>query len=461
MNDTYKKIFIYTYAILILASLNVNPNTFFSDSISETVRILNIFRFIFPSLMLVIFIILNKKKYFTILSSNNSINTKLVALFFLILLTFSLSKNFFAIENLYFILYLNIFAYVYILSNYYKPQSLFKNFILILAVYFSYWSLNIIYDLYNYNNSFVSILFNLRNTYAHQLDYMRFLGNSYLNSNGAARVLSIIFLIIFSYQLFFKKKYLNYICLLVLIFLIYSLQSRFSFYGLFLAILLLIIFNNKNKFRELLIISFFFISPLLVENILIGNKSNISNNYSQSEIKNPVSEIKNRVFLESDKEISVDSYYTLKKSFDKLGFSENTTNNLISLNKITTGRLEIWINYVIFKNKTNYFFGHGILSDKTLFSISISNALLYAYFTAGIVGSLIYLAICTIFLINFIKYISHNREYDMRIIFYIVTFFLLLRSIVENGFLTYGLDLILILICFESINKKKLDFYKF
>jgi hypothetical protein len=246
------------------------------------------------------------------------------------------------------------------------------------------------------------------------------------------------------------------------------LQSRFSFYGLFLAILLLIIFNNKNKFRELLIISFFFISPLLVENILIGNKSNIRNNYSQSENNYSQSEnnysqfeIKNRVFLESNKEISVDSHYTLKNSFNKLGFSENTTNNLIFLNKITTGRIEIWINYVIFKNKTNYFFGHGILSDKKLFSISISNALLYAYFTAGIVGSLIYLAICTIFLINFIKYISHNREYDMRIIFYIVTFFLLLRSIVENGFLTYGLDLILILICFESINKKKLDFYKF
>lgn len=456
MNDTYKKIFIYIYTVLILASLNVNPNTFFSESVGGSLRILNIFRFIFPSLMLIIFIILNKKKLFIILSNNNSVNSKLVALFFLILLTFSLTKNFFAVENLYFILYLNIFAYTYILSNYYKPQSLFKSFILILAVYFSYWSLNIIYDLYNYNNSFISILFNLRNTYAHQLDFIHFLGNSSLNSNGAARVLSIIFLIIFSYQLFFKKKYLNYICLFVLIFLIYSLQSRFAFYALFLAVLLLIIFNNKNKFKELLIISIFFIFPLLMENILIVSKSNIRNhnNYSQSEIKN-------RIIFESDEVISVDSHHPLKKKFDKLGFSEDTTNSLISLNKITTGRLEIWINYLVFKNKTNYFFGHGILSDKKLFSISISNALLYAYFTTGILGSLVYLAICTIFLINFIKYKTHNREYDMRIIFYIVTFFLLLRSIIENGFLTYGLDLILILICFESINKKKLDFYKF
>jgi hypothetical protein len=234
------------------------------------------------------------------------------------------------------------------------------------------------------------------------------------------------------------------------------LQSRFAFYALFLAFLLLIIINNKNKFRELLIISIFFISPLLVQNILIVNKSNIrnQNNYSQSEIKN-------RLTLEFNEVISVESYDEMKKRFVKLGFSEDTTNSLISLNKITTGRLEIWINYLIFKNKTNYFFGHGILSDKKFFSISISNALLYAYFTTGILGSLVYLTICTIFLINFIKYKTHNREYDMRIIFYIVTFFLLLRSIIENGFLTYGLDLILILICFESINKKKLDFYKF
>jgi hypothetical protein len=456
MNDTYKKIFIYIYTVLILASLNVNPNTFFSDSVDGSVRILNIFRFIFPSLMLIIFIILNKKKLFIVLSNNNSVNSKLVALFFLILLTFSLTKNFFVVENLYFILYLNIFAYTYILSNYYKPQSLFKNFILILVVYFSYWSLNIVYDFYNYNNSLFSNLFNLRNTNSHQLDDIHFLGNPNLNSNGAARVLSIISLTIYSYQLFFKKKYLNYLCLLVLIFLIYSLQSRFAFYALFLAFLLLIIINNKNKFRELLIISIFFISPLLVQNILIVNKSNIrnQNNYSQSEIKN-------RLTLESNEVISVESYDDMKKSFVKLGFSEDTTNSLISLNKITTGRLEIWINYLIFKNKTNYFFGHGILSDKKFFSISISNALLYAYFTTGILGSLVYLTICTIFLINFIKYKTHNREYDMRIIFYIVTFFLLLRSIIENGFLTYGLDLILILICFESINKKKLDFYKF
>ena len=48
----------------------------------------------------------------------------------------------------------------------------------------------------------------------------------------------------------------------------------------------------------------------------------------------------------------------------------------------------------------------------------------------------------------------------MRLIFHIIGFFLIIRTIIENGFLNYGLDLFLILICFEAINRDKLNFYK-
>lgn len=206
MKITYKNLFIFIYTFFILLSLNVNPNNFFSASLDQKVKILNIFRFFFPTILLIIFIILKKLKLFKSLKSQNSIISKLIALFFLFLLLFSLINNFFIPENLYFILYLNIFAYTYILSNYYNNKIFLKVISYILFIYFIYWFLNIAADIFYKKYSFNDILFNLRILEPHQLNYDYFLGNSNLNSNGVSRVLSILFLIIFSYQILYKKN---------------------------------------------------------------------------------------------------------------------------------------------------------------------------------------------------------------------------------------------------------------
>jgi len=469
MKITYKNLFIFIYTFFILLSLNVNPNNFFSTSLDQKVKILNIFRFFFPTLLLIIFIILKKLKLFKSLKSQNSIISKLIALFFLFLLLFSLINNFFIPENLYFILYLNIFAYTYILSNYYNNKIFLKVIIYILFIYFIYWILNIAADIFYKKYSFNNILFNLRILEPHQLNYNYFLGNSNLNSNGVARVLSILFLIIFSYQIFYKKNYINYIFLFSLIILLYSLQSRFAFYSLFFLSLLLIFINNKKKIIGIFIIILIFMTPVLL------NKA-FNNKFTYKKTDKDINQIENRYFQEFNyiigndrllkKDSNLPTYYeseNLINSLHKLGLSQNSIIVLTALNKITTGRVEIWFNYVIFKNQTNYFFGLGILSDKILFSTSISNALLYAYFTTGMWGSFIYLFVFTLLLIHFIKYIIYNKSYKLKITFYVVAIFLLLRSIVESGFLLYGLDLILILICLEAVNNQqnKLNFFKF
>jgi hypothetical protein len=369
-----------------------------------------------------------------------------------------MANSFYKLENLYFILYFNIFANLYILTNYFKAEILVKNFFFILLIYFCYWFLNILTDIPALNklSSIYNLLLNLRNTESHLLNYTYFLDNSALNSNGAARILSIIFLILLSYQLFFKKKLWIYLSLFLVFFLIYSLQSKFSFFTLIFASLLIIFINKKNKLKEFLIILFIFIFPILVESF-----SQI--NYFESNEKNTI--INNRLLdplnKSSDTHINGSiSFENAASRFSKFGFSKNITSALISLNKITTGRVEIWINYVVFKNQTNYFFGLGILSDKVIFSTSSSNALVYSYFTAGILGSFCYIIIFFIFFKNFIKYFFYNNNYDMRLIFHIIGFFLIIRTIIENGFLNYGLDLFLILICFEAINRDKLNFYK-
>ena len=464
MKNIYKNIFIYSYTFFILASLNVNPNNFISESGESSIKILNIFRFFFPTLILILFIFFKKKLLFKNLHGNNSLTSKLSVLFFLILLFFSLGNNFYKLENLYFILYFNIFANLYILTNYFKAEILVKNFFFILLIYFCYWFLNILTELIALNklSSIYNFLTNLRNAETHLLNYTYLLDNSSLNSNGAARILSIIFLILLSYQLFFKKKLWIYLFLFLLFFLIYSLQSKFSYYALIFMSLLIIFINKKNKLKEFLIILVIFIFPFLVGlfsqiNYFETNKK-LKTNENKDIINNRLIE---PIIKSSDKNINeAISFENATSRFNKFGFSKNITSTLITLNKVTTGRVEIWINYVMFKNQTNYFFGLGILSDKVIFSTSASSALVYSYFTAGILGSFCYLIICFIFFKNFIKYFVYNNNYDMRLIFHIIGFFLIIRTIIENGFLNYGLDLFLILICFEAINSGKLNFYK-
>lgn len=482
MKSTYRNLFIFIYTFFILLSLNVNPNNFFSVTLDQKVKILNICRFFFPTLLLIIFIILKKLKLFNTLKSQNSIISKLTALFFLILLLYSLINNFFAPENLYFILYLNIFAYTYILSNYYDNKIFFKAITYILFIYFIYWFLHIATEIFYKKNQIYNILFYLRTYGPHLQNDEYFLGNSNLNSNGIARVISIIFLIIFSYQIFYKKNYINYIFFLSLVFILYSLQSRFALYSLFFLCLLIIFINNKKKFKEILILLLIFISPFLSEiafnniisNSIEKNNKNVNRtenrfvseifntlNINQTLNNNQIDNLKNK----EENEIKPNFYYSdnFRKNLNEMNFNDKHVKILYQINKFTTGRLKIWFDYMIYKNQTDYFFGLGIMSDKILFGTSVSNALLYAYFTAGILGSFIYLSICTLLLINFIKYIIYNKSYDLRITFYMLALFLLLRSIVESGFLLYGLDLVLILICLEAINnqRNKLNFYKF
>jgi hypothetical protein len=439
MRETFKNIFSYAYTFFILASLNVNPNGLFYLQEETVIKILNIIRFFFPTFILIMFFVLKKKLLYKNLDNESSALTKLSLLFFLILFFFSLLNNIYAIENLYFFIYFNIFANLYILTNYYKPEILVKNFFFILLIYTCFWLTNFFGDLISLNkfSSVINFLINLRIAEFHQLNYSSFLSNASLNSNGTARIFVIIFLTLLCYQLFFKKVNLIYLFLFLLNFFIFSLQSKFSFYGLILSVLILVYLNKKNKLNEILILLIIFIFPFLLKPII--KTFDINNTFLTQE---------NRI-IQSSNNYNADIDKSKKKYYHY---------NIV--NQLLTGRLEIWVEHLIFKNQTNYFYGLGVQSDKKIFDISSSNALVYSYLATGILGVSIYLIICFVFFKNFIKYFIYNKYHDMRLVFQIVSFFLIIRTTIENGFLTYGLDLFLILICFEATNKKILNFYK-
>ena len=485
MRNIYKNIFSYAYTFFILASLNVNPNGLFSLQEETVTKILNIIRFFFPTFILIMFFVLKKKLLYKNLDNESSALTKLSLLFFLILFFFSLLNNVYAIENLYFFIYFNIFANLYILTNYYKPEILVKNFLFILVIYTCYWLANFFGDLISLNkfSSVINFLINLRIAEFHQLNYSFFLSNASLNSNGTARIFVIIFLTLLCYQLFFKKVNLVYLFLFLLNFFIISLQSKFSFYGLILSVLILVYLNKKNKLNEILILLIIIIFPFLlvpiiktfdINNTFVSYENRIiqpNNNYNVDIDKSKIETLSNisksnisksNISKSNISKSNISKSNISKKNyfFEKLNLQEKYSYHFNFVNKLLTGRLAIWVEHLIFKNQTNYFYGLGVQSDKKAFNISSSNALVYSYLATGILGVSIYLIICFVFFKNLIKYFIYNKYHDMRLVFQIVSFFLIIRTTIENGFLTYGLDLFLILICFEATNKKILNFYK-
>ena len=129
------------------------------------------------------------------------------------------------------------------------------------------------------------------------------------------------------------------------------------------------------------------------------------------------------------------------------------------LNKLSTGRIEIWFNAFEESKKNHFIFGNGILSDTKNLKISVSNALLYSIYSGGILAAIIY------FYINFkiIKYlifckekINNNKINFLKAILILI----LIRCLFESSFFAYGYDLLIILIVINIITYKTKFFEK-
>ena len=103
--------------------------------------------------------------------------------------------------------------------------------------------------------------------------------------------------------------------------------------------------------------------------------------------------------------------------------------------------------------------GNGPKFDRNVIKWGASSALIYSYVTSGIFGLIFYIYICIKFLLftfEFIKFRFFKKSFKTPIIkqiFYMILFFLLLRSILEGSFAYFGIDQLIFISIFIYYEK--------
>ena len=118
----------------------------------------------------------------------------------------------------------------------------------------------------------------------------------------------------------------------------------------------------------------------------------------------------------------------------------------------------------IYKNKESYNLKNrslGFAIARSFFiKESASNALLYILISGGFIG-LFFLIIFYLYILKLIYYILKNKEkYSKNVMVCSligITLFIMLRSLVENSFLLYGTDNIVLFMCLIYLNNKKIN----
>ena len=435
----------YLLNFFIIISLNVNPNTFFvTDQI--WINIINILRFFLPTFCLIylLYFKLKKKTIYSRSTYPRSINSFLflIILYFFVIFVFSLNE----IKHpniLYFILYLNIIIYSWILVNFYDESTNFANLIFAISIYFIFFILMAGYEfLLNDVN-----LLDLRFSKSLRKNDFLLLDNSSARTTGVAR--SLVLMALFTIYLIIKQKKNNLEKLIFLILssiflfiIILSLQSRFGVGIYILTVSYLLIKTRLEKLRLAIYGILLILFPIFLYTLI----SNNINDRILTQIKEiTISSNNSTTNLDKDSKLEQDAV------LEKEPFNE--------INRLSTGRIQIWSN-AFQESKKNYFiFGNGILSDTKNLKISVSNALLYSIYTGGILAAIIY------FYINFkiIKYlifwkekINNNKINFLKAILILI----LIRCLFESSFFAYGYDLLIILIVINIITFKTKFFGK-
>jgi hypothetical protein len=254
------------------------------------------------------------------------------------------------------------------------------------------------------------------------------------NSNGISRILSMINIFI-TCNYFMKKRNMLLLFLIFIInFMIISMESRQGVVLILVQLLLIIFYYSKKN--ELIKKILKYLIVLIIIPICL---SFIYKNYSKN----------NRLFLfqgelkqfqlESENKIILKDFKNRKDFYNRL-------------DQITTGRLDKWkisLNHIINSDTKNLLFGNGPEFDRKIFQgkgNDVANGMIYIVLCGGVMGLFFFFII-----IKKILYIIFNAFYnkekfnkDVYFCFSICCIIsLTLRTLVENGFLFYGVDFLL------------------
>lgn len=315
--------------------------------------------------------------------------------------------------------------------------------------------------------------------------YAEILNHAIPRTTGMARSFALVSIFMFCYILY--KNKLNFIYKLIFIFillllltLIWGLQSRGALLCLIISFLLIIFFKNTNLMTKLIIILGIISLPYYLYPLIPKYKINIANlilisNISFEQNINLTKEEKDKFsehqwltdITKQTQKINKLRNNTITMD-NKTKITSNQTNRFLENNNlelIGSGRFFIWKS--LYKNyDLKNIFGYGPQADRYLLnnfdgnlSNNSSNGFVYAFISAGYPGLIISLLIYLTIIIKLIKIsllLFQKKiipDYKNQTCVSILLFFSI-RIFFENSFMNFGIDFIILMSCFFYLNLK-------
>ena len=352
--------------------------------------------------------------------------------------------------------------FIFMISNKIKnfnKENFFYVSIFFLFFIVIFFSSRIIYDFYD----------PIINTPIYNINIWResgyFLNHQIPRVTGLSRSILVILIIILflRYRLNSFFKYLRYFFLIILGSLIFLFQSKFSVIFIFI-IYLFYIFNSKTKIKNFLKILILFSLQILLFFAVTNFKfyiKDIENNKSIQNIDTikKIEKKKNKYIRDVRDNKGGRAEYIYKTFINKKKYKKEKLDQIVF-----SGRVKLWSDTVNFV-KNRPFLGYGSMSDRILLNKKrlnvfdtinpVSNAYLYAAVSGGIfcLLTLIFFLISTkkIFfnILSFRNDLNFSQQVGT-----LLFFMLILRSLIENSFMIFGIDFILILNILYILKKR-------
>jgi len=461
-NIKINSVIIILYSLIFL-SINSTAYDifFFFNSKFSFVTAINCIRSILPFIIILFFLFLISYNYFL---KKKKLTLNIIIIFFSIFILLQIIGYLLNPKN-----YQNLYEYKLIFQTY-ENTNLINSFIFFDQNYYllSLFSVLLFYSIItSYYQSFkvdylliVSVLLlSIYNIPIASLAYKNFLltenfstyatgitdpSTIFFNgpvprSTGAARSMLIIYIFVNTFLFYKYNKNNNKLLFINIILgtLIWSFQSRIILALKIVVDVLSLFFLNKKLVKKITLFLFITLIPIIIHNVIIFSKN----------------------------EISRTAYLTELKKFRELK-NWNTSDNLIlRQNRIiqnnTSGRTKIW-HEILLTSKNSLVFGYGSQGDRWYINRNdpglnnASSSLFYSLICGGVMGVTIYILITIstirILLIYYIKNILRTKETIFSRISLFIIISLLLRSIVENSFMFFGVDNMLFLSSYLILN---------
>jgi hypothetical protein len=321
-----------------------------------------------------------------------------------------------------------------ILNNFSKIDGVDEAILLKVNLLLIFIYIIIIYTTYDFSHSTIKYHINFLNL------------KISTNQNGVCRILSILSIFMTCFY-FIKKRVAYLLSPFIINFLIINIESRQGVILIIIQLLIIIIFYCQK--RELIgkMLQYFFLLIIIPLCLSFFFKNNLQKNrlfMFQGDLKND-SVLKDNKQIMFQGDLKNDSVLKDNKQIDI---------TIIKVNVFTTGRLYKWdtaLMHVINSKIKNILFGNGPEFDRKIEATrgggDIANGILYTFLCGGLLGLFSFFILIKKFL-KIILYAFYNKQKlntDIYFCFSVCCIIsLTLRSLVENGFLVYGVDFLLI-----------------